>query len=729
MNAPKQQSNHYDHFDISLAEMISRILENRWMVIIFFVFSFLIASFLVYRQVDLYESQLLLQVDSPHMGGQDMLAQLSGAGYSSDPVMSQIFLIQSRFILEPVIEKMGLNIDSKYVPQSWWERLLRKNHYHLDVSEFNIPKKYFKQKFIVKVDKPGHIQLFDHQGHLLLAGQEKTNLQADSGLFSLNIDNVSAPVGSEFVLSKKTSLSMVGPLSESLKINQLGFTGTKGTGILQLTLRGAHIAETIKILNTIAETIEQKDIQKRSEEASKTLVFLNKQLPITKGQLEEAESKLNNYRAKSGKLDIKTQSQMLLQKMVALDSHLESLELKHMDMSQKYTTEHPIFKRLLAQIAKIRTQKEEVENQLRHQPSMEQVAINLMRDVSVKKMLYMVFLKKIQELEVIQAGTLSGVHVLTKASVPEMPIAGKGRLYMISAALFATFLSIVFVILKTILYPRIDDPQWVEKNYQLPNLAIIPYSQEQLSSNQLNKQSQLKSLMLLSESHPRNLTVEALRSLRTNMQVNLATSHNNIIGILGIAPGVGKSFISVNIAYLMAVTGKRVLLIDADLRKGTIHRYLNLKPSLGLADILNEKIKLEDGIKRNIYPNLDVIVRGDYPHDPSELLMKNNFQKLIQEVSADYDIVIFDTAPVLLVTDALIVGGFSANNYLILGAGVHEPHDIEIVMNRLNSVGVELKGSIFNFHRAHSIVQGGYGKYSKYAYYRGYRAYYADEKA
>jgi len=234
--------------------------------------------------------------------------------------------------------------------------------------------------------------------------------------------------------------------------------------------------------------------------------------------------------------------------------------------------------------------------------------------------------------------------------------------------------------------------------------------------------------MLLSEAHPRNLTVEALRSLRTNMQVNLATSHNNIFGILGIAPGVGKSFVSVNIAYLMAVTGKRVLLIDADLRKGTIHRYLDLSPSQGLADVLNEKIDVKDAIRKNVYANLDVIVRGDYPADPSELLMKNNFQQLIQEMSAEYDIVIFDTAPVLMVTDALIVGGFSANNYLILGAGVHEPHDIEIVMNRLSSVGVQLKGSIFNFHRPSSIVQGGYGKYYKYAYYRGYRSYYADEK-
>lgn len=723
-------SDKQDQFDINISEVFSRLVQNRVVIAFFFILALSIATFLSYRQVDYYESQLLMQVDSNNTINQDMLNKVSGWGRSSDPVISQIFLIQSRYILEPVIEKLGLNVRAQYAPKSLWQKYFKNQSYILDVKHFDVPEYFFKKKFFLKIDRENHLILSDENHNQILAGFFQKTLKDVTGNIVININRSNAPVGSEFILLKQTSLSMVNSLAQHFKITQLGFAGNQSTGILQCSLRGKDIDQTINILNTIAKYAEQQDIKKRSQEASQTLAFLTKQLPITKGQLEDAEYRLNQYRSKSGKINIKMQSQMLLQKIVLIDESLEKLELKKIKMLHKYTQVHPAYKHFEQQIAAIKKQKMLIENQLKKVPAEDQIAINLFRDVSVKKMLYMVFLSKIQELEVIQAGTLSNLHILTSASRPESPMPGKANLYYLFAVIIATFISIFYVILKELVHPKIEDPQWLEKRYSIANLAIIPYSKEQVKDNELQKTIKSKGLLLLAQKHPRHLTVEALRSMRTNIQVNLATSHNNVIGILGIAPGVGKSFISVNIAYLMAAAGKKTLLIDGDLRKGTMHRYLNISPHFGLSEYLNQTISLEQATKKNVYPNLDVIVRGEYPNSPSELLMTNHFKDLITHVSKEYDVVIFDTAPVLMVTDGLIVGGLAANNYLVLGSRAHDAHDVDVVINRLKTIGVDLKGSIFNFNRPSSIIQGSYGKYSRYGgYYKYYKAYYADEKA
>ena len=228
---------------------------------------------------------------------------------------------------------------------------------------------------------------------------------------------------------------------------------------------------------------------------------------------------------------------------------------------------------------------------------------------------------------------------------------------------------------------------------------------------------------------PRSLAGEALRSLRTSIQVNLVVSNNNVISIMGISPGVGKSFVSANLAYLMAAAGKKVLLIDADLRKGVIHRYMHLDVSSGLAEVLQKKIAYEDAIKRNIHPQLDVLLRGNYPENPSELLMKPAFKSMIDELSAQYDLIIIDTPPALMVTDASVIAGISANNYLIVGAKIHRDIELDLVMKRLRASGVNLQGTLFNIFKGemYQNVLSRYARYGQY-YYHSYANYYADEK-
>ncbi|TAL59043.1 MAG: polysaccharide biosynthesis tyrosine autokinase, partial [Legionella sp.] len=490
-------------------------------------------------------------------------------------------------------------------------------------------------------------------------------------------------------------------------------------GIFDISVRHEDPALATRIANEIASVTVKKNAKKKSLEASKSLEFLHYQLPTVKQSLEVAEMKLNRYRAQSGKLDIKLQTENFLRQLAELDKKLAELRISKIDMLQRYTEEHPAFIALSRQIQEIKEDKKNLEYKLKTIPEADQIAVNLMLDAQIKTALYTALLNKIQELEVLKAGTISDVQILSSAKLPDEPLPSKKKLIYLGSILLGLIFSFMLIFVRKLLFIRITDPHWTEHHFNIMNLAIIPYSKEQ-HNNTFGLTSK-KALPLLAQINPRSLSIESLRSLRTSLQVSLTCASNNVISILGIAPGVGKTFVSTNLAYLLATTGKRVLIVDADLRRGTVHKYFNQTASLGFAELISGTKTISEVLKPSSHSNLTVLTRGDYPVDPSELLTSTRCKELIMDFSKQYDVVIIDTAPVLMVTDAVVVSAISATNYLVLGSNVHQPSEIEIVIKRLTNAGVLLNGSIFNFHNSASC------KNSYYSKYYGYQSYYEDE--
>lgn len=714
-----------ENFNLSLIDILYLIMQNRWVVGAVFIFCLLISGLFIYTEKPNYESRLLLQVDNPkNTFTQEIVSQLTSQASSADAASTQISLIKSRFILEPVIEKLGLNIHYN-LPSSWRNQLFSSPVQPNMVKEFVVPTQYLSKKFKIIFNAKHYLKLYDFQNQLILQGKVGELLVDPSGLYKIHVHQKSYKPNYQFFIEKSSSLNVVDELLSQLKIQQMGERGTTSTGILELAIQGHDSTRIMSILNTIAKVAVDRDIRKKSQEAAKTLEFLYHQLPITQKQLQQSENELNAYRSKSGKIDIKIQTQFLLQKMVHLDTKLNQLRLRKMTLLSYYTTKHPKIINLQEQIQGIENQRQELEKTLKNLPASDQVALNLMREVSVKKMLYMKLLSKIQELEVIKAGTISSLHILTKASRPHAPLPSHAKVYILLALIIASAISTLIIIIKNILYFKIEDPYWVEKHYHIPNLAIIPYAKEQIEI----KSSKNKCISLIAHEYPKSLAIETLRSLRTSIQVNLATSSNNIVTIMGISPGVGKSFISSNLAYLMSSAGKRVLIIDADLRKGTVHKYMKLHAAPGLTEVLENKVSIQQAIHHHVYPHLDVMTRGVYPINPSELLMKPEFGNVIKQLSLKYDLIILDTAPVLMVTDAVLIGGISSNNYLIIGAKSHQSIEIDLVVKRLNTAGIRLIGTVFNITKGENS-QNLFGRYARYGqyYYSGYSNYYADEK-
>jgi tyrosine-protein kinase Etk/Wzc len=717
MNTQAKLTNLSEDTEVNILSILNQILEHKWLVLITIAACLTVGIVYISRQVPQYQSDLLLQVEA-RSSGFDKESGFLSAG-SSDSSSTQTALIQSRFVLEPVIQSLGLDISAVPQPQSFWHGLFSSNHRSIHVKSFVAPRAYVGQPLDLVLDKPNHYSLYDMNHKLLLQGDVGRLVTNHDKTIRLYVEEIIAPIGARFVIVKNTIGAMVAALHSQLVISE----ASRNTGILDLSLIGPNPSQIVKTLNAVANIAQAKDAQKKAQEASQTLTFLYKQLPITKSLLEKAETALNVYRAKSGKIDSSLQTKFLLDQLMHLEQRLNELRVNRIELLQRYTIVHPVIIALDRQVHSLEAEKTKLDRQIKTLPASEQVAVNLLRDIDVKKTLYIILLNKIQELQVAKAGTVSSIRILATASEPDSPLPRRNLVVYLASVIAGLVLSGIYLFGRRLLFPKVDDPHWSERNYNVANLAIVPFCKEQ-SQNSLNFLNRTTSgLTLLAHSNPRNLSIESLRSLRTSLQVMLPTATNNIVSILGVSPGVGKSFVSANLAYLLATAGKKVVLIDGDLRRGTVHKYFNTVPSPGIADILNDKATLDQTLRTSMHPNLKFLPRGTYPTDPSELLMSEKFSDLVAKISSEFDVVIFDTAPVLLVTDAVLIGAFSATNFLVLGAGVHQPTDIDMVLKRLSASDVAINGTIFNFHRAATITQS----YGSYARYGKYHTYYYDE--
>src|SRR6476469_3190833 len=213
---------------------------------------------------------------------------------------------------------------------------------------------------------------------------------------------------------------------------------------------------------------------------------------------------------------------------------------------------------------------------------------------------------------------------------------------------------------------------------------------------------------ILADSAPKDIAIEALRSLRTALQFAMLDTTNNRVLITGGTPGIGKSFVSANFSAVMASAGKKVLLIDADMRKGHLNQYFGIPREGGLSEMISGTVSRADGVRRGLLPNLDVITTGTLPPNPAELLVSSAFEKLLDSLSEDYDLVVIDSAPVLVAADTLSIANYVGVLLLVARAGQTYIGDLHESARRLAHSGKAPTGVLFN---ALDLSRRHFGKY------------------
>jgi len=191
-------------------------------------------------------------------------------------------------------------------------------------------------------------------------------------------------------------------------------------------------------------------------------------------------------------------------------------------------------------------------------------------------------------------------------------------------------------------------------------------------------------------------TVETYKSVRTKIMFSLPKSDKaKVITISSACPGEGKTTSAINLAITFAQTGVKTLIVDCDMRKSRVHRYLGFDRDVGLSNVLCGFVTFDESVKRNVRPNLDCLTSGELPPNPSELLVSDEFKKLIANVSEVYDYVILDTPPMIVVTDAMVVAKESTGLVLVLRKGVSTYNMLDTVVNSISNTNINVIGAVF----------------------------------
>ncbi|WP_321283460.1 polysaccharide biosynthesis tyrosine autokinase [uncultured Vibrio sp.] len=697
---------------VDLGKLFGILLDAKWTILVT-TFLFAVGGVAVaLLSTPVYKADALLQIESKNSGGIGSLVGDMGELFAQESsATTEIEIIKSRMILGDTVDKFNLTtvVTPDYFPVIG-KGLARMSGEvnQIAVSRYVTPDLAMglKHRLVVTDAEKQTYQLISEDEQVVLEGE--AGKLAKSNGYELFITSIHSQNGQKFNIAKRSRLDAIEWLKQNLSVSERG----KQTGILQLSFTGEHRSQITNILNHISQTYFLQNVERQSAEAEQSLAFLKERLPDIKDNLTTAEDLLNQYRQDNESVDLGLEAQSTLTVMVELEAQLNELTFKESEISQRFTKDHPAYKALLDKRATLLNEKERLNQQIQKLPKTQREVLRMTRDVEVNQQIYIQLLNKVQELSVIKAGTVGNVRILDSAQSYAAPVKPKKPLIVVLATLVGGMLSVAFVLVKAALHKGVESPDEIEA-IGLAVYASVPKSVLQLDiANKAMRQKKSKEQPLLAELNPADLSIEALRGLRTSLHFAMMEAKNNVLMISGPAPGIGKSFISTNFAAVTAKTGQKVLLVDADMRKGHLQNSLGVSANNGLSDLLSGKIDTNQAVKTTQVENLDVITRGQLPPNPSELLMHPRLKELVDWASRNYDLVIFDTPPVLAVTDPSIVGAFAGTTLMVARFGENTAKEIDVARNRFQQSGIEVKGVIFNAIEKKASSSYGYGYYN-----------------
>ncbi|MBP2200333.1 polysaccharide biosynthesis tyrosine autokinase [Pantoea cypripedii] len=704
-----------DSDEIALGRIIGELLDHKKMIAIITGLFVVVAILYVLFSTPIYQADALVQVEQKQ--GNAILENLSQVLPDVQPQSEpEIALIQSRMVLGKTVDDLNLQagVEQDYFPifGKGWARLTGAEQGRLKVSNLYIPQiGSNKQQVTLKVIDKATYQVsgksFEYTGVVgeLLQKPEITIL----------VDAINASPGISFTINYQSQYLAINDLLKRLVVADEG----KDTGMLTLTLTGEDPVEISEILNSIIQNYLDQNIEREAAQDAKSLDFLQTQLPKVRSDLDDAEDKLNAYRKQKDSIDLPLEAKSVLDQIVNVDNQLNQLTFREAEISKLYTPDHPTYKALLEKRGTLEKERDALNKKVSSMPSTQQEVIRLSRNVDSGKAVYMQLLTRQQELEIAKSSAIGNVRIIDHSVTAPIPVKPKKILVVAVSVILGIFVSIAVVLFKSFFHRGIESPEQLEI-LGISVYASIPISDWLIKNNHANSVRKSKGgldekVSFLAIDNPADISIEALRSLRTSIYFTMQDSPNNILMISGPSPNAGKSFVSGNLSAVIAQANKRVLLIDGDMRKGIAHKMLKANNERGLSELISSDSSFESSIKRIESAKFDFIPRGKVTPNPAELLMHPKFSALLSWASKNYDLVIIDTPPILAVTDAAIIGRLAGTSLLVARFEQNTVKEIEVSLRRFQQSGVMVNGCILNGIVKKASSHYGYG-YNHYGY-------------
>lgn len=703
-----------DADEVDLSRLVGELIDHRKLIITVTGIVTAIAIIYALFSTPIYQANALIQVEQKQ--GNALLNSLNQILPNSQPESApEISLLQSRMILGKTVDDLNLQagVSQKFFPilGRGWARLTGKKPGKVDVSRFYI-KEY-------NGDVPEiTLKVIDSRSYEIIS--DEYNLKGNIGELleanglSLFVNEIDAEPGTEFSIQYIARLDAIDNLQQGFSVSDQG----KDTGMLNLTFSGSDPEAIEKILRSISDNYLAQNISRQAAQDTKSLDFLQKQLPIVRNDLDSAEDKLNAYRKLKDSVDLSLEARATLDQIVNVDNQLNQLTFREAEISQLFTKSHPTYKALMEKQQTLQQEKSRLNKQVSAMPGTQQEVLRLSRDVESGRAVYMMLLNRQQELNIAKNSAIGNVRIIDDAATSLKPVKPIKRIVVLLGFVVGIFISIALVLARIFLRRGIDSPEQLEE-LGINVYASIPVSEWMARQNTtkgfIGRNKSKENLSFLAIDNPADLAIEAVRSLRTSLHFAMMEAKNNVLMISGASPNAGKTFVTTNLAAVIAQSGQKVVFIDADMRKGYSHQIFKHGVEHGLSDVLSGKSTIEQAVRKVPEGGFDFIGRGVTPPNPAELLMHRRFEDLLNWANENYDLVLVDTPPILAVTDAAVIGRYAGTTLLVARFEQNTAKEIEVSIKRFEQSGVDIKGCILNGVIKKASSYYGYG-YNHYGY-------------
>lgn len=762
--------------DVDFHEYLSIILRRRKTFILIFLAVFISVALYTFIMKPVYEASALLHVKEEKEEKVGELKEMLSLN-TSNPVNAELEILKSRTNAEQVVKRLHLD----------WEVAKKSEGLNFKLIKFSSTAK--EPAYRIELTGADTFIVKDDDGKLVGEGKSGHLMQIKD--FVLLLNDLKGEKGDSFRLSLLPFDDVVIALRKKIKAVEVG----KETSIIEASYTNTDPILARDIVNTLIMSYLEQNVFFKAEEAHRTVDFIEDQIQGLSKELDSSEKDLQAYKSSSGVISLDNEAEALIEKisemekaqadvslqkkqvefaldslksamrkgtvyspaiirddplMVGMAAKLSDLEVQKRALLTDYTEKHTAVKAIQEQIEetqkKIRStyetsltnltkQQNDIANQLslyekkmRTLPEEERNLARLTRVSTVNAAIYTLLLQKEEEARVAKASTISNIDIVDPAIAPGKPIKPITALYLILGLLLGCMLGIGLVFFQEYLDDTIKDADEAKRVMGLPLLGVIPHvpgGEPRFNGSVLNE------VPLITHTEPKSAVAEAFRSLRTNLHFTAINKEKKTMLFTSTFPREGKSLITSNEAVIISQTGAKVLIIDCDLRRSSLHEKFGHSKTPGLSEILTGDITFAEAKHNTGIQGLDLITAGTTPPNPSELLGSEAMSQLLRTQRGNYDYILIDAPPVLAVTDAPVLAMISDIVILIMEAGRVPVKAAQHMRETLATLPASFAGLIMNDKTGKGESYGYYGgRY--YGYGRGKRygyGYYSDEES
>lgn len=721
-------------------EYLRLLLRHKFGLLLTLLLGIGLAMLYLISTAPTYEASTLLEVrDSGKINEED-----SGVYKEKKDLKEESNILRSRKVLNPIVDQYQLRdtIEAKSIPvlsdvtkrmpflADWIAGLDFAKAYawgntNLEIAQFSVPREWEDEELILTVLENDRYALERDGQEIINEAAVGENILVELGNYdpiTLLVTAIDAPEGVRFSLAKQSLQVTISELSSNL----ITETSDAKSSMINIKLRDEDAKKSANMVNSIAQEYSSVKLSAETRDANAKLNFYTESLPSVEADYRAAQAALTKFKNDGRIVRQDEQTIAALRQMDRLDAEISDLQIELNQKSARYTVGHPDIKRLQKDIDEVRAERNRYAARVRNAPQVEGDLDALENDLEQAKELYTETVNALNKYVRDQKAYVSQVSIIDEALTPRKPISPNPLLAVVGGTLATMFLYMLYLTLRSALSTVISDQDALERASGLPVFMNIPKSgaQKRLGSGaNVNPRRLLPGATsgsralatadsnVLALSKPEDYSIENLRGLRSMLEDVMDGAANNVLMITSPLPSMGKSFVSMNLAVLLAQAGKRVLLIDADYQRGQLHKSLGLPMGPGLPEVVRGKSELKETVKPTSVQNLYCIPRGFMGGEAGrEMPSDKEFSAFMQVVAPRFDIAIIDTPPVLSVATAMSLGKHAGSSIMIIKEGeVKEPQLTE-ALKRLSFSGVRVNGCILNGSSAPTPRH--------YAYYR-----------